>query len=229
MNTIGIICEYNPFHNGHIYHINKIKQMYPENTIILVMSGNYTQRGTISILDKWDKTEIALNYVDLVVELPFIFSVQSADIFAKAAVQILNNLNVNKIVFGTESLSITQLEQIAKIQTKDSFNKLVKKYLNEGINYPTSLSKATYDLTKIKIEKPNDLLGLSYVKEIQKTNIIPITIQRTNNFHSITLESKISSATSIRNAIKNNQDMKPYVPIETYQKLPQTSFLTMTA
>lgn len=219
MNKIGIICEYNPFHNGHIYHINKVKELYPESTIILVMSGNYTQRGTVSILDKWDKTEIALNYVDLVVELPFIFSIQSADIFARGAVQILNNLNVDKIVFGTESLNIDKLNKIAKVQKEKKFNDLVKKYLNEGINYPTSLSKATYQLTKIKIENPNDLLGLSYIKEIENTNITPITIQRTNDFHSKNLTNKISSATSIRQAIKKHQDIKPYVPKETYEKL----------
>ena len=84
MKSIGIICEYNPFHNGHLYHIKKIKEMYPDYTIILVMSGNFTQRGDVSILNKWDKTDIALeNKIDLVVELPFIFSTQSADIFSK--------------------------------------------------------------------------------------------------------------------------------------------------
>ena len=87
MKKVGIICEYNPFHNGHKYHIEKIKEMYPDSLIILVMSSSFTQRGDISILNKWEKTEIALNHnVDLVVELPFEFSTQGADIFAKGAI-----------------------------------------------------------------------------------------------------------------------------------------------
>ena len=99
MKSIGIICEYNPFHNGHIYHINKIKEMFPDSVIILVMSGNFTQRGDVSIINKWNKTKIALNHnVDLVVELPFIFTNQSADTFAFGACSILNYLVVNQII-----------------------------------------------------------------------------------------------------------------------------------
>ena len=93
MANIGIICEYNPFHNGHLYHINKIKEMFKDSTLILVMSGNFTQRGIPSILAKDEKTLIAKKYgVDLVVELPFIYATESADIFADAAVTILNEL-----------------------------------------------------------------------------------------------------------------------------------------
>ena len=87
MNAVGIICEYNPFHNGHLYHINKIKELYPSDLIILVMSGNFLQRGEVSLINKWDKTKIALKYgIDLVVELPFHFSSQAADIFAHGAI-----------------------------------------------------------------------------------------------------------------------------------------------
>ena len=101
---IGIICEYNPFHNGHLYHINKIKELYPNSTLILVMSGNVTERGELSILNKWEKTEIALTHgIDLVIELPFVFSTQGADIFSYGAIKILKTLNVDTIVFGSES------------------------------------------------------------------------------------------------------------------------------
>lgn len=219
MTTIGIICEYNPFHNGHIYHINKIKEKFKDSTIILVMSGNYTQRGDVSIIDKWAKTDIALNYVDLVVELPFIFSVSSADIFAYGATEILKNLKVDYLVFGTESLNTEKLTKIANAQKQQKFNQLVKNYLEEGLNYPTSLAKATYDLTNIKIEKPNDLLGISYIKNLLNTNITAITIKRTNDFHSQTLEDKITSASSIRQALKDKKDVKNYVPKETYKYL----------
>ena len=208
MQKIGIICEYNPFHNGHIYHIKKIKEMYPDSIIVLVMSGNIVQRGEFSILDKWVKTEIALNYVDLVVELPSIFTIQSADGFSYGAITILKNLNVDTIVFGTETFDVDDLIKIAKVQKKKEFAKLTKSYLDKGINYPTALSKATYKLTNIKIEKPNDLLGLSYVKELIDTNIKPITIKRTNDYHSKKANSKIASATSIRENLKCKRSIK---------------------
>lgn len=223
MKSIGIICEYNPFHNGHIYHINKIKEMYPDCTLILVMSGNFTQRGDVSLIDKWKKCEIALNFVDLVVELPFIFATQSADIFAKGAVTILNNLEVDAIIFGSESNNVNELINIAKIQKKKEFNITVKKYLKEGVNYPTALSKAVYDLSGQKINSPNDLLGISYIKEILKTNITPITIKRTNQFHDKTL-TKISSATALREALSFKKSIRKYVPKETQKHLKDLKF-----
>ena len=221
MKSIGIICEYNPFHNGHIYHIEKIKKMYPDYVIVLVMSGNYTQRGDVSIIDKWKKTDIALDYVDLVVELPFVFSIQAADIFAYGAVTILKNLGVEKIVFGTESLSADILKKIANAQKDSKYDKLVKKYLDDGNNYPTALSKAIYNLTKIKIESPNDLLGLSYVKCLINTNIEPVTITRTTDYNSKEIEGVITSATSIREAVKNHKNIKDYVPSLTYKYIKE--------
>ena len=219
MEVIGIICEYNPFHNGHIYHINQIKKQYKDCIIILVMSGNFTQRGDVSIIDKWDKAQIALNYVDLVIELPFSYAVSSADIFAKGAITILKNLNVNKIVFGTETLTPDNLNKIANIQQEKKYNTLVKKYLKDGNSYPQSLAKAIHTLTKIKIESPNDILGLSYIKALQNTNITPITIKRTTDYNSTKLTKNITSATSIRNALKHKQDIKNYVPDITYKYL----------
>lgn len=224
MNGIGIICEYNPFHNGHIYHINKVKEMFPNRPIILVMSGNFTQRGDVSIIDKWAKTEIALNYVDIVIELPFVFACAAADIFAYGSINILKNMGVSHIVFGTENLKESDLIEIAKVQKKKEFDILVKKYLDEGINYPTSLSKAVYDLCNFKVESPNDLLGLSYVKELVDSDIKPVTIKRTNDFHSKDLDGTISSASSIREALKKGLDIKKYVPIETYSKLSDLHF-----
>ncbi len=114
MKKIGLICEYNPFHNGHLYHIEKTKELYPDSIIILVLSTCFTQRGNISILTKEEKTEIALNYgIDLVIELPFIFSSQSADIFAKGAISILNELGCDTLVFGSESNDVEKLKEIA--------------------------------------------------------------------------------------------------------------------
>lgn len=222
MKKVGIICEYNPFHNGHLYHLEKIKEMYPSSLIILVMSSSFTQRGEISILNKWEKTDIALHYeVDLVIELPFVFSTQSADIFALGAISILNKLKVDTIVFGSESNDPNKLIEIASIQLNDkNYNKIVKDYLDQGENYPTALSLALNKICNKTVTLPNDLLGLSYVKEIikQKANIEIKTIKRTNDFHNTELDNKIVSASAIRKNL-NNKDIKKYVPSLTFQYL----------
>lgn len=117
MESIGIIAEYNPFHNGHLYHIKKIKEKYPDATIILVMSGNFTERGDIALIDKWKRTKIALlSGIDLVIELPFPFATQSADYFSYGAITLLEKLKVEKVIFGSESDDIETLNLIAKTQ-----------------------------------------------------------------------------------------------------------------
>ena len=223
MKKIGIICEYNPFHNGHLYHLKKIKEKYPDSLIVLVMSSCFTQRGNISILTKEEKTRIALSYgIDLIVELPFVFASQSADVFAKGAISILKELDVDYLVFGSETNDVTKLEEMANIQLNNSqYEELVKEYIKEGISYPTAMSKAIKKITNLDITTPNDLLGLSYIKEIirQKTKIIPITIKRTNDFHSTDLKGQIVSATAIRKALKEDKDIKDFVPEITYNFL----------
>ena len=212
---IGIICEYNPFHNGHIYHINKIKELYPDSTIILVVDSNFTERGDISVLDKIAKTEIALeNNIDLVVELPFVFATQSADIFAYGAISILNKLDVDMLIFGSESNDIDALKKAALTQIEDNdYNNMVKDFLNDGTNYPTALAKALNMMIGSQINKPNDLLGISYIKALMVTNskIKPLTIERTNDYHDLTL-SHISSASAIRKALNSKSDISASVP-----------------
>ena len=221
MKTIGIICEYNPFHNGHLFHINAIKKLYPNSIIVLVMSGNFLQRGDVSLINKWDKTKIALSFgINLVVELPFHFSSQSADIFAYGAMKILNELKVDKIVFGSECNDIKLLNSLADIQLNNNeYNEKIKEYLDKGVNYPTALSRALKDITNKTVTTPNDILGLSYIKEIKKNNhkITPVSIKRKNNYHSKILNDRMSSATSIREAIKNYIDISSYVPNITMQ------------
>ena len=120
MDIIGIVAEYNPFHNGHLYQIQKIKEMYPNSLLIAVISSSFCQRGEISLINKWDKTSIALeNSIDIVIELPFVFSTQSADIFAKGALKILNTMQCNKIVFGSETNDLKTLTSLAEYQVKD--------------------------------------------------------------------------------------------------------------
>ena len=217
--AVGIICEYNPFHNGHIYHLNKVKEIAKDEPIVLVMSGNFTQRGNISIIEKYDKAKIALDYgVDLVIELPFQYATQSSDFFAKGAINILNELKCNKLVFGSESNNVDELINLANIQINNKeYDNLVKEELDKGINYPTAMSNALKRITKNTITTPNDLLGLSYIKEIikNKYKIEPITIKRTNDYNSKKLTGNIDSATSIREALKNNIDVSNSIPKES--------------
>lgn len=128
MHVIGLIAEYNPFHNGHLYQIKMIKNLYPDSIIVSVISSSFTQRGDVSILNKWDKTKIALNYgIDIVLELPFVYATQSADIFAKGAIAILKELKIDTLVFGTESISIDKIIKVAKFQLENKkYNEVLK-------------------------------------------------------------------------------------------------------
>lgn len=228
MKAVGIIAEYNPFHNGHLYHLSKTKELYPDYVIVLVMSGNYTQRGDVSIIDKWKKTEIAKRAgIDLIIELPFPFATQSADYFSYGALTILEYLQVERVIFGSESNNIEDLEAIADAQlNNEDFNKLVKIYSKFGHNYPTALSLALKDLTGKIITTPNDLLGISYIKVIRKNNykIIPETIKRTASYHNKELVEH-SSATAIRKALHEKKDITNYVPNFTNSYLNSLYFI----
>lgn len=225
MKVIGIICEYNPFHNGHKYQIEMIKNKYPDSIIIACMSSSFTQRGELSIINKFDKTKIAINNgIDLVVELPYVYSTQSSDIFAKYGVKILRKLHIDALCFGTETNDIDSIYKNADIQLNNKkFNKIVKEYLDSGINYPTALNNALKDLGGTTIDKPNDLLALSYIKEIiaNKYNIEIFNIKRTNDYHDLESNDKIVSASNIRNKILNNIDIKKQVPEEVYELLKE--------
>ena len=216
MKKIGIIAEYNPFHNGHLYQINKIKEMFNDSMIIVILSGNFTQKGDISIINKFEKTKIALNNnVDLVVELPFYFALEGADIFSKGAISLIKELKIDTLVFGSETNDINMLYKLANSQINNPiFDIKIKYYLEQGLSYPNSLSKALKDITNYELKNPNDILGVSYIKEIikQKANIDTICIKRTNDYNSLNLDSNIVSASAIRNAIKNNININKFIP-----------------
>lgn len=229
MESIGIIAEYNPFHNGHLYHLKKIKEKYKSSPIILVMTGNFTERGDVAIIDKWKRTKIALESgADLVIELPFPFATQSADYFSYGAITLLEKLNVTKVIFGSESNNLETIKLIAKTQNNnEDFDKLVKVYSKLGKNYPTAISLAIKDLTGEEITTPNDLLGVSYVKTILKYNykITPETIKRTNNYHDEELNDDISSATSLRKALKEKKDISNQIPEYTLKYISDLHFM----
>ena len=212
MPIIGLIAEYNPLHNGHIYQIKEIKKLYPDSIIILILNGYFLERGEISYMTKETKVKLALeNNIDIVVELPAIYGTQASDIFAYESLKILNIFKIDTLIFGSESNDINLLTNIAIKQEDEDFNTKVKAFLDEGLNYPTSLSKALDINNPIN---PNDLLGISYIKAINKINknIKPISIKRTTNYHDIESNENIVSATNIRNKIDNNLDIKKYTP-----------------
>ena len=193
----AIVVEYNPLHNGHILHINKARELTKCNTLVAIMSGNYVQRGEVSIIDKWERAKQAiLNNVDLVIELPYIFATQSATQFAEGAITLAKLINANYLVFGSETNNVENLKEIASMNINVDH---LKENMKQGTSYISSYSllQGSY--------YSNDILGIAYIKAIKDSNIIPLTIQRTTNYHDDTITSSIASATSIRKAILNNE------------------------
>ena len=228
MRVVGIVAEYNPFHYGHLYQIRKVKEMYPDSIMIAIISTNYTQRGGFSLINKWDKTRICLNYgIDMVVELPTLYTTQGADMFAYGAISILNMLHIDTLVFGMECDDVEYLIKAAKTQINNSkYDELVQKYLLTGVNYPTALGNALKEMIGYTTDKPNDLLAISYIKEIIKNNykIEPVGIKRTNDYHGKEIKSSIVNASLIRDMLDKNMDVSKYVPIETYKCLNMKNF-----
>ena len=233
MKIAGIITEYNPFHNGHLYHIEETRRLSKCDVLICVMSGNFTQRGEPAMIDKFTRTKMALaNKVDLVIELPFVFSVQSADMFAYTSVNILNTLGVDEIYFGSESGDIKELDKLADLIGSDEYNDLVKGFLKEGFSYPTSSDKAVRRLTKSNIyDSPNNILGIQYIRAQRKidTNLKMKTIKRhkAGYYSDILKGTSIQSATAIRKAHINNEPFKDYVPKSVYDLLLNRTIITL--
>ena len=205
MKVTGIIVEYNPFHNGHLHHIKQAKSLTNPDVLIAVTTGNYNQRGDISIINKFEKTKAALEHgVDIVVELPYIYATQNAYVFGSKAVEILSKLNTNYLVFGSETNNLEELKKYAELEVDVT---RLKQLMHDGNSYPKSyglLSSSLY---------PNDMLAVTYLKALKQTNIEPMSIQRTNDYHSENLQI-ISSASAIRKAIKENKDVGSTTPIK---------------
>lgn len=216
MKVLGIIVEYNPFHNGHIHHIQQAKKITQCDYTIAVMSSSFVQRGEPAIIDKWERARLAVNYgVDLVIELPLVYACQSADYFSRGALSLLNAIGVTDICFGSEDGHIETFLKIAEaIETnKEDYNQHVKSFLQLGLRYPDACNQALQIIVKQDIRTPNDLLGLGYVKDIISNHypITPHCFKRTNNYHSQDIQS-IASASAIRTAIYTNQEYKNALP-----------------
>lgn len=216
MKVCGIIVEYNPLHNGHLHHINKTKEITGCDVLIACMSPNFTQRGEPAIINKFIRTQYALESgIDIIIELPSVAAIQSAEHFAKIAIDLLNQAQVDIIVFGSECDDINNLINLAKISITPAYQALVKEYLANGQRYATACNLAFNAIGLQQITSPNDILGLNYLKAIYKNNynIIPYTIKRTNEFHSLDI-TKIASATAIRQALAHKNSISDTTPLD---------------
>ena len=230
---IGIIAEYNPFHNGHLYQIQKAKELTGADTVIAVMSGNFTQRGDTSLINKFEKAKIALqNEVDMVIELPTIYSISSAENFALGGVKILNEIgNIDYLVFGIEEENLEKLQAIADVLVNedDEFKRNIKEELDKGNSYPKAreiVLKKVLSSENVEniMQKPNNILAIEYLKALKTTNskIKPFDIKRKNTMHNDeNINENYASGTYIRKLfIENNfNEIKKVVPKYTYERL----------
>lgn len=237
MRTVGLITEYNPFHNGHLYHLEGSKKISGAEYSIAIMSGNFLQRGEPALVDKWTRAKMAIdNGVDLVIELPVVYACQSAEFFAFGSINILNSLGVvDSICFGSETGNVEILNEIAHILLDEPklYTDYLKEFLCKGNSYPRSRQYALKKYLKSVnhkysqeigdvINHPNNILAIEYLKAIKKldSKIIPYTIKRKNTgYHDKSLTDEISSATAIRESLLADLSLnkiKHTVPNATY-------------
>lgn len=234
MNILGIVAEYNPFHNGHLYHLKNAIEKTNANYTICVMSGNFIQRGEPALVNKFTRADMAIkNGIDLVIELPVYYSLSTAEKFAYAGVKILNECGVHYLAFGAENNNINTLTSISELLTNETpeYKNELKKQLNLGLSYPDARSKTISKILNISsniLAQPNNILAIEYLKAISKINplITPIPIERVDSgYHDTNSATNILSATGIREKLKNNQDIDLFVPENTLTLVNDTVFL----
>lgn len=234
MNITGIITEYNPFHKGHFYHLTSAKESTNADGIVCIMSGNFIQRGGPAIIDKWKRAEMAIdNGVDLVIELPTFYALSSAEYFAKGAISILDKLGVvNTIFFGSESGNVRNLKSIASILCDEptDYKNLLKENLSKGLTFAKARelslkeyysSNSNFEISEI-LGNSNNILGIEYIKALLslKSTIEPLTLKREGSqYNDKTLNNTFSSATSIREALKNDSNLE-----HIYNDIPENSY-----
>ena len=233
--VLGIIAEYNPFHNWHLYHLLKSKEEAKADSVVAVIGGNFTQRGEPSLLDKWTKAEMAIaNGADLVIELPVLYTISSAENFADGAIKILNSLKiVDAISFGTETEDLNKLNIISNTIFKEprDYKDYLSLYLKEGMSFPKAREQALIKYLKEPeyssiLSTPNNILGIEYLKALKKysSEIFPINIPRIDaGYLSKDYSSEFASATAVRNLIYSSRlrDVKSYIPPASFTILSE--------
>lgn len=241
--VLGIIAEYNPFHNGHLYHLKESKKATGAEYTVAIISGNFTQRGSTSIIDKWKKTEMALqNGVDLIIELPVLYSISSSENFAEGSIKILNSLGIiDFLSFGSETSNSKILNNFANILYDEpkEYKKILSNYLDTGLSFPKARENAlleyiknfedvntNFDNYQNILSSPNNILGIEYLKALKKykSSIKPVCIKRSGadyNSSDISINTSIASATAIRELIKNKNfnTIKTVMPEKSYSIL----------
>lgn len=229
MKVVGVIAEYNPFHNGHKYQIDQIRKMTGCDIIIVAMSGNFLQRGVPAIFDKWHRARWAVsNGADLVVELPVYFACQAADYFAQGGVSLLRSLYVDTLAFGVEEGTSQNFSQAAEVfMGEEETIRLSLNNTNRSLSYPDLINQVIKNELPefpIDLSTPNNILGFSYAKQVfaNDYSIDLLPIQRVGaGYHdqSLSSEGKIASATAIRQAIFHNDEYDQYLPNDIYKDL----------
>ena len=232
--VLGIVGEYNPFHNGHLYHLEESKKMTSSNYTVAIISGNFTQRGSTAIIDKWSRAEMAIkNGVDLVIELPVLYATSSAENFADGAIKILDSLKVvDYISFGAETSDIDILNNFADILYKEplKYRSFLTHELKKGISFPKARENALLMYLNGNrkfinvLSSPNNILGIEYIKALKKhkSNIKPVSIARfETGYNDVTYSGNIASATAIRNIVKNGgfDALRKLLPNSSYSVL----------
>ena len=237
MNTIGIIAEYNPFHKGHAHQLEGLRQKYTETTLLVVMSGDFVQRGTPAIFSKFHRAQWAvMGGADIVFELPSMFAVSSAEYFASGGVRLLHALGCDAISFGTSHTQVEELVSIAKALDHPSTQESLRIFLTQGYSYGTALRKAVQGLhlesngletsnhMSILDSDPNTILGIEYIRALHRyhieLDIIPM--KRTSSHHNPTLDDSLPSGTALRSAIYASKQTASN-PLESHNTQQATS------
>lgn len=220
MNIAGIIAEYNPFHNGHKYHIEEVRKITGADYVVAVMSGNFTQRGLPALTDKYLRTSMALqNGVDLVLELPCLYACSSAESFAFGGVSLLHALGaVTHLGFGCETASLSVLDQVARILAQEpaSYQEALKLRLKEGLSFPQARALALSDCQALSVDEtaclssPNNILAVEYLKALHRlsSSILPVPVLRKGSgYLEKELQGSFSSAFAIRTALQETKDL----------------------
>lgn len=220
MSVIGIVSEFNPFHNGHKYLIDAVRN--DGDTVICVMSGNFTQRAEPSIFPKRTRVKVALeNGVDIVLELPFLYATATAELFAKNAVRILCEFGCDTIAFGAECESEKLLVEAAEILRDSAFDLKIKEQLEKGVSYPVARQKAFEHYgVDVDISAPNNILALEYIKAVKTyyPSVKIKVVKRIGAGHdSNTVSDGVASASYIRELIKSGGDFSPFVPENAFE------------
>ena len=237
MNIIGIIAEYNPFHNGHLYMMEKIRAQFPDSVLIIIMSGSFCQRGEIAVLDKWTRAALAINGgADIVFELPFAFASRSGEFFAKGAVSILDRLNiVDMLAFGSEYSDLNYLLKIANSIDDTSIQEKIHNETAKGASYAAAITESleeNFDESANILHSPNAILAISYLRAIKKlnSNIEPFIIERKSVGHNDLISiGSFASATAVREELsKTNPDyslLQKILPPKTFEAVKNPNLL----